>query len=214
MATVSRQASPLAALLCTLLAGLPGCGGSSNTAPGSSGPPTLSGTPAASVQAGTAYTFQPIGSDPSGHALTFSIMNKPAWATFNTATGMLAGTPGGADAGTTSNIVISVSDGTLSASLAVFSITVTQAGSGSATLTWTAPTMNDDGSTLTAFTGYHVVYGTDTNSLNQTSDVANPTVTTATVSGLSSGTWYFAVKIYLADGTESALSNPVSKVIP
>jgi hypothetical protein len=214
MPTVSRQASPLAALLCTLLGGLAGCGGSSNTAQGPAAPPTISGTPATSVQAGTAYTFQPTGSDSSGHALTFSIMNKPAWATFNTATGMLAGTPGGADAGTTSNIVISVSDGALSASLAVFSITVTQAGSGSATLTWTPPTMSDDGSTLTAFTGYHLVYGTSTNSLNQTSDVPNPTVTTATVSGLSSGTWYFAIKTYLANGTEGALSNPVSKVIP
>src|SRR6202023_1907333 len=51
-------------------------------------------------------------------------------------------------AGTYSNIVISVSDGTASASLTAFSIAVNQISNGSATVNWTPPTSNSDGSTL------------------------------------------------------------------
>ena len=86
--------------------------------------PVISGTPATSVNFGSAYSFRPTASDPNGHSLTFSIANKPAWASFSTRTGVLAGTPTLAQAGTTHSIVISVSDGFLSASLAAFSLTV------------------------------------------------------------------------------------------
>ena len=51
------------------------------------------------------------GHDPDGKALTFSITNAPAWASFDTATGRLSGTPGAEHVGATSGIVISVSDG-------------------------------------------------------------------------------------------------------
>lgn len=86
--------------------------------------PTITGTPATTAAPGTAYSFQPSASDPDGQTLTYSITNKPAWASFSTSTGRLSGTPGDNHAGTTSGIVITVSDGTLSASLAAFSITV------------------------------------------------------------------------------------------
>jgi hypothetical protein len=96
--------------------------GSSNRAP------TISGTPAPAVTAGSAYLFQPSASDPDGQAITYSIRNKPSWAGFSTATGRLSGTPTSAHAGTTSGIVITASDGSLSASLPAFSITVNAAG--------------------------------------------------------------------------------------
>jgi len=89
-----------------------------------SSPPTISGSPPTSVTAGQAYSFTPTTTDPSGKTLTFSISNGPSWATFSTSTGKLSGTPAAANAGTYSNIVISVSDGTASASLPAFSITV------------------------------------------------------------------------------------------
>ena len=76
------------------------------------------------MNAGSAYTFRPTASDADGDTLTFAIANRPAWATFNTATGQLSGTPTSASAGTYSNIVISVSDGKASAALAAFAITV------------------------------------------------------------------------------------------
>ena len=59
--------------------------------------------------------------------LTFSVQNKPSWATFNSTTGLLSGTPTSTNVGSYSSIVISVSDGSQSASLAAFSITVSSA---------------------------------------------------------------------------------------
>ncbi|WP_445081790.1 putative Ig domain-containing protein [Shewanella putrefaciens] len=88
------------------------------------GAPTISGTPALSINQDTPYSFIPTATDTAGDTLTFSITNKPTWATFEPATGALTGTPTNADIGITNGIVISVSDGTLSASLPAFSITV------------------------------------------------------------------------------------------
>lgn len=87
-------------------------------------PPTISGTPAASIDEDSAYSFTPSASDPDGDPLTFSIANQPAWATFTTTTGRLSGTPANADVGTTTGIVISVSDGTTSATLPPFNLVV------------------------------------------------------------------------------------------
>ncbi|WP_462158959.1 Ig-like domain-containing protein [Pseudoalteromonas sp. GB56] len=89
--------------------------------------PVISGTPASDVVAGQAYSFVPTASDPEDDALTFSIVNMPSWASFNTSTGALTGTPADADVGSFANIQISVSDGDLSAQLPAFSITVTAA---------------------------------------------------------------------------------------
>jgi hypothetical protein len=86
--------------------------------------PTISGTPASAVTVGAAYSFQPSASDADGDKLTYSIQNKPAWATFSSTTGRLTGTPVSANIGTTSGISISVSDGKVTATLGPFSIEV------------------------------------------------------------------------------------------
>lgn len=86
--------------------------------------PVISGVPATSLVEGSAYSFIPTASDADADVLTFSITNKPTWASFNTATGALTGTPGNADAGISGGIVISVNDGTISASLPAFDIEV------------------------------------------------------------------------------------------
>jgi hypothetical protein len=86
--------------------------------------PVISGTPPARATVGSAYSFRPRASDPDGQRLRFSIVNQPAWATFSTTTGTLAGTPGAQHVGTTSGIVIRVSDGTNTVELPAFSITV------------------------------------------------------------------------------------------
>jgi Putative Ig domain len=184
-----------------------------SAAPSTNTPPTISGTPATSIAAGAAYSFQPTGADTNGDPLTYAIQNRPSWATFDTASGRLSGT---AVAGTYSNIGISVSDGRGgSASLAAFTITVTQAPTtGSATLSWTPPTTNTDGSTLTNLAGYRIVYGTSASALNQTVELSNPSLSTYVLSGLGSGTWHFAVKAYTTGNVESALSNVRSKTIP
>jgi hypothetical protein len=122
-------------LACGLLAacgGGGGSGGGSNTGTVVNPPttptnraPTISGAPATAVAAGQTYSFTPTASDPDGQALTFSIANKPSWANFSSASGSLSGTPGAGDVGTHGGIVISVSDGSASASLPAFSIQVT-----------------------------------------------------------------------------------------
>jgi hypothetical protein len=181
-------------------------------------PPTISGNPPTQAQAGTAYSFTPTASDPSGKTLSFSVQNKPSWATFSIATGQLSGTPGSADVGTDSNIVITASDGTTSAALPAFSIAVAAAPTppqtlGTATLNWAAPTQNTNGTTLTTLTGYVISYGLAANAMSQTVSITNPATTTYTVTNLGSGTWYFAVSATASDGTSSALSQVVSKTI-
>jgi hypothetical protein len=179
-----------------------------------SSPPTISGSPATTASAGAMYSFTPTASSSSGSALSFSIQNKPTWATFSLATGQLSGTPTAANAGSYANIIISVSDGKATTALAAFTITVTQSNSGSAVLTWSLPTINTDGTPLTDLAGFNVYYGTSPTALSQTAQVASATQTSFTVTGLSSGTWYFALTSYNTTNVESDHSGTVSKAVP
>jgi len=173
----------------------------------------ISGTPATSVVAGSAYSFTPTASDSAGKALSFSVVNKPSWATFSVSTGRITGTAS-AQAGTYANIIIKASDGTNSASLAPFQISVTSpTPTGKATLSWTIPTTNTDGSPLTNYAGVRIYYGPSASSLMQLAQVAGPTVTSYSVSSLKVGTWYFAASSYSTTGAESALSAAVSKMV-
>lgn len=173
--------------------------------------PTISGTPTTSINAGSAYNFQPTGADADGDTLQYSIQNKPSWATFNPNNGQLTGT---ATAGTYSNVIISVTDTKDTVSLQAFTITVTSPANGSATISWTPPIQNTDGSTINNLAGFRIQYGTSAGALTQTIQVANAGLATYVVTGLSSGSWFFAVRAYNNGGAESANSNVVSKTIP
>ncbi len=177
-------------------------------------PPTISGTPPSSVAVGSTYRFQPTARDPNGDTLTYSIANRPSWATFSTTTGVLTGQPTLSNVGAFSNIVIRVSDGSSTVSLPAFSINVVQNSSGTATLSWTPPTANSDGSALTNLAGYRIYYGTSASSLTRQIQVANAGISTYVVSGLTGGTYYFAVRAYNSAGVESTSSNIVTKIIP
>jgi hypothetical protein len=87
------------------------------------------------------------------------------------------------------------------------------AATGSATLTWTAPTTNTNGTPVTPISGYTIYYGTSASSLTQTVVVSDSTTTSYAITGLASGTWYFAVAADATDGTQSAMSNVGSKTI-
>jgi hypothetical protein len=175
--------------------------------------PVISGTPVRSINAGSAYSFRPTASDADGNTLTYSIANRPSWATFNTGTGQLSGTPTASQVGTYSNIVITVSDGRATASLAAFSVSVVSVSNGGATLSWTPPTQNTDGTSLSNLAGYRISYGTSASAMTQTIQVANPGVSSYVLSNLSPGTYYFAVRAYTSNGTESGNSNTQSKTI-
>lgn len=86
--------------------------------------PSIAGSPSTSVDEGRSYAFTPSASDAEGDPITFSVQNRPAWASFSASSGRLSGTPSRTDAGTYPNIVITASDGSLSSSLAAFSIEV------------------------------------------------------------------------------------------
>jgi hypothetical protein len=191
-------------------------GGATNAAGDatSASAPTISGSPTDTVVAGQSYSFVPTTTNPADGTLGYSITNKPTWATLNTVTGALTGTPSVADVGSYSNITISVSNGSASASLAAFSIDVTQpAASNSASLSWSPPTQNTNGSALTDLAGYTVYYGTSSTDMTETIQLANPSLTSYVVSDLPSGTYYFSIVAYSSDGTQSAQSNLGSKTI-
>ncbi|HLJ39412.1 MAG TPA: putative Ig domain-containing protein, partial [Steroidobacteraceae bacterium] len=126
-----------------VLAACGGGGGADPTATPQSADLSISGQPPSSVTAGSAYSFTPTVTAPSGVTLTFSITAMPSWAAFNTGTGTLSGTPANSDAGSYTGISISVSDGSQAQQLGAFSITVNaQSGGGSAppTISGTPPT--------------------------------------------------------------------------
>lgn len=205
-----------AALLCAIaLLALGGCGGSSASSPSGSSPsaPSIGGAPVTQVAVGGQYSFTPSVRSAGGRAVSFSIRNKPAWASFSIATGELTGTPTSSNVGRYPNIVISVSNGAARSSLAAFTIIVSQGSGGTATLSWTAPTTNTDGSPLTDLAGYTIQYGTNSASLSQSVNISNPGTTTYTLEGLTAGTWYFAIVANTTSGSQSPLSNVVSATI-
>jgi hypothetical protein len=175
--------------------------------------PTISGTPPSTVVVGSLYSYQPVASDADSDALTFSIVNKPSWATFNTSTGLLRGTPGAGDVGTTSGVVISVSDSKASAAVAAFAVRVQAFGLGSATLSWHPPTQNGDGSPLTNLSGYRVYWGTAQGSYTHSVTLTNPGLTSYVVGNLGPGTYYFAAKTLNSAGAESSDSAMWKKTI-
>ncbi|HEY0682860.1 MAG TPA: putative Ig domain-containing protein [Steroidobacter sp.] len=205
----STGTASLPAFSIQVYSGTSGDGGTTNR------PPVLSGTPTTSVTAGSAYSFRPTGSDPEGRTLTWSITNRPSWATFSTTTGALTGTPSASNVGTFSNIVISASDGTNRTSLPAFNIAVVAQGSssGSASLSWTPPTTNTNGTQLTNLAGYRIYYGTSPSSLTRTVQLSNAGLTRYVISDLSPATYYFSIRAYSSTGAESSGSNVVTKVV-
>ncbi len=173
--------------------------------------PTIGGVPSPSSLVGRVYDFIPVASDPNGRSLSFSVAGRPAWASFNAATGELTGTPAAADVGT-AQVTITVSNGLALSSL-TFTLAVVSSAPGTATVSWVPPTTRTDGTSLTNLAAYRVYFGTDPNKLLNTVDITNSTVTVSVVPNLTSGTWYFAATAIDANGVESAYSNIASKTI-
>jgi len=172
--------------------------------------PTITGTPVTTAIVGTKYSFVPLANDANGDLKVFSISGKPSWATFNTLTGELSGTPTAVSG--PSAMVITVSDPAGATASLSFSLTVVPATS-SVVLTWTAPVSNTDGSPLTDLTHYTVYYGTASDSLTNRVSVAAG-ANSATVNGLAVGTtYYFAIASVSNSGGEGDTSGVVSKTI-
>jgi hypothetical protein len=87
------------------------------------------------------------------------------------------------------------------------------AGTGTATLSWQAPTRNVDGSRIQGLAGYAIYFGTDPNVLTHAVRVADPGLTQYAIHDLLPGKYYFSVAAFTATGQYSGLAPIVSKVI-
>ncbi len=176
-------------------------------------PPEISGTAPTSVLTGNNYSFVPSAMDPDGDPLAFSIVNIPGWATFNPISGELSGTPLAGDVGSYTNITISVTDGDMAASMSSFSISVNQVALGSATLSWTPPTQNTDGSALTNLASYRIYYGLSEGNYPNAIALDNPGLTSFVVENLTPGTYFFVSTATNSQGVESDFSNVAQKTV-
>ena len=191
-------------IVLAMMSSLGGCLTKDTTAAVDSGgttnsPPTISGTPSRSVLIDRQYSFRPSASDVDNDPLTFSVSGEPNWLSIDANSGALTGTPTLANVGTYPGITVSVSDGSLSSSWPQFTVDVVQNADGSVTLSWAAPTLNEDGTALTDLAGYRIYYGTSSRNYTDQIPVDKGT-TTLVVDNLTPDTYYFAATaINLAD---------------
>ena len=102
----------------------------------------------------------------------------------------------------------------------IISLNVATVFAGDATLTWDAPTTNEDGTALTDLAGYKIYMSitrgqyNDSNIIADIAQTCGPGCTeTYTVTDLGNGTYYFVVAAYDTFGNRSVYSNEVSKTI-
>lgn len=174
--------------------------------------PILTGSPDTAVMINELYEFEPRAQDPDGDPLTFQIQNKPVWANFDSGDGRLYGQPTLGNIGTYENIIVSVTDGEKTDTLA-FSVTVTDMALGSVALDWQPPTENEDGTPLTDLAGYKIYYGKDSGLYSNEIIIDDPGVTTHLVSNLLPDTYYFSATAYNSTGIESSFSGEAIKIV-
>jgi hypothetical protein len=191
----------------------PSGGGVAATVDGNNSKPQIFGDPQDVAITSDAYAFAPSAADADGDTLSFSIRNKPSWASFDTETGRLAGIPQFGDVGTYEGIVISVSDGSATASLPAFSIAVSQDGLGSVTLEWLPPESNTDGSYAGDLAGYVIYWGTEPGNYDQQVRIDNVGLTAYVVDSLEPSTYYFTATAFNSAGVESDFSNEVVRSV-
>jgi len=178
--------------------------------------PTISGEAIASARVGVTYNWQPVAADPDGDAIRFSATNLPDWASIDPANGLLSGTPGANDVGVYESITITVADQAQQTASPAFSITVTggvEVGAGIAALRWETPPSKMDGSPLDDLAGYRILYGHNSDDLDQSVLIDNPATTSYEFTTLTSGVWYFAVVAVNASGLEGPPTTVATKSI-
>ena len=84
---------------------------------------------------------------------------------------------------------------------------------GSVTLSWTAPTENEDGSPLEDLAGYRIYWGTTPGEYPNSLTIDNPGITTTVIDSLVPGTYEFVATSFNAAGVESVYSNTSTKTV-
>jgi len=178
------------------------------------------GAPPTSVIDGQAYDFTPAAVVIGSASVWFSIENLPPWASFDTLTGRLQGIPIDDDVGSWGDIRISITDGSLTATLPAFAITVQPAqipqpnpspadpppAARSVTLSWLAPIANTDGSALVDLAAYRLYSGATATTLEPLVTLAQPGLTRYVIENLPFDAHCFAITAVNSLGVESDLS--------
>lgn len=141
-------------VLCALSLVIGACGGGGSSSgsglAGSAGnnSPSFTSTPPTSAVEGQLYSYQATASDADGDILTWTLATSPSGMTMN-GSGLVQWTPTGAQVGT-HNVVIEVSDGTVSVTQS-YTVTVTQAGGANMppVITSSPPTTATEGQSYT-----------------------------------------------------------------
>lgn len=81
------------------------------------------------------------------------------------------------------------------------------------TLSWVAPTTNDDGTELLDLAGYTLEYGTQTGAYSVSIDIKDLAALTYSFSTLPPATYFFTVSAYNVELTSSVRSQEVSKIV-
>ena len=178
-------------------------------------PPSIVIAAVADAQVGAAFDYQPVAQDPESDTLRFTAVNLPTWASLDSTSGRIRGTPGPTDAGVYESISVTVADATHQVVTAPFSITVNPAleGSGVASLQWETPPSKVDGEPLDDLAGYRILYGRSSSDLDHSVMIADPAATSYQFSTLTSGIWYFAVVAVSSNGLEGPPTTLASKSI-
>jgi len=92
-------------------------------------------------------------------------------------------------------------------------ISILPKGDGTALVSWTPPTENTDGSTLTDLAGYKVYYGTSPGSYGSSITINGTGISSYLVENLGIAEWYFVMTSFNSSGIESSYSPIVSKTI-
>lgn len=149
----------------------------------------------------TLTSSAPIGTSPHSHTLAWSAPG----ATTCTAAGSWDGTKATSGTQTVTGLTANAS----------YVLTCTKpAVLGSATVSWTRPTQNTDGTPLTDLAGFKLYHGTSAAALASATPItiANPAATSHVVPGLPNGLRYFGTQAYTATAT-SYMSATATKTI-
>jgi len=181
----------------------------------SNAPPTIVLAAVENAHVGATFDYQPVAQDPEHDTLQFSATNLPTWASLDTTSGRISGTPGSMDAGVYESVSITVADATHKVVTAPFSITVTPAleGTGVALLQWEAPPSKVSGEPLDDLAGYRILYGRSSSDLDHSVLITDPATTSYQFSSLTPGVWYFAVVAVSSNGLEGPPTTLASKSI-
>ena len=178
-------------------------------------PPTIVIAAVEDAQVGATFDYQPVAQDPESDTLRFTAVNLPTWASLDSTSGRISGTPGSNDAGLYESISITVADATHKVVTAPFSITVNPAleGTGVASLQWETPPSKVSGEPLDDLAGYRILYGRSSSDLDHSVLITDPANTSFQVSSLTPGVWYFAVAAVNSSGLEGPPTTLATKSI-